>query len=148
MPQKELTDFQLELLQKKRNKDRVKQEQDLRKRVFALGVESNKERQLRIAVAKANRVIAADIDRIRGVVSTDESDGEDLDSNSSNDVETVSSYDSDTQTDHHVAAISDKDQLIELYARKRRLTHVLILALILVIVLLVTLLQQLSSQRW
>ncbi len=57
MPKKELTDFQLELLQKKRNKDRVKQEQDLRKRIFALGVESNKERQLRISVAKANQVI-------------------------------------------------------------------------------------------
>jgi hypothetical protein len=56
MPKKELSDFQLELLQKKRNKDRVKQEQDLRKRVFALGVESNKERQFRIAVAKANRL--------------------------------------------------------------------------------------------
>ena len=148
MPKKEPTDFQLELLQKKRNKERVKQEQDLRKRIFALGVESNKERQLRIAVAKANRVIAADIDRIRGIVSTDESDDEDLDSNSSNDVETVSSYDSDTQTDPYVATTSDKDQLIESYARERRLTHVLILALILVIVLLVTLLQQLSSQRW
>jgi hypothetical protein len=148
MPKKELTDFQLELLQKKRNKDRVKQEQDLRKRVFALGVESNKERQLRIAVAKANRVIAADIDRIRGIVSTDESDDEDLDSNSSNDVETVSSCDSDTQTDPYVATTSDKDQLIESYNRERRITHVLILALFLVIALLITLLQQLSSQRW
>ena len=57
MPKKQPTDFQLELLQKKRNKDRVKQEQDLRKRIFALGVESNKERQLRISVAKANQVI-------------------------------------------------------------------------------------------
>jgi hypothetical protein len=148
MPRKELTDFQLELLQKKRNKDRVKQEQDLRKRVFALGVESNNERQLRIAVAKANRVIAADIDRIRGIVSTDESDDEDLDNNSSNDVETVSSYDSDTQTDPYVATTSDKDQLIESYNRERRITHVLILALFLVIALLITLLQQLSSQRW
>jgi hypothetical protein len=148
MPKKELTDFQLELLQKKRNKERVKQEQDLRKRVFALGVESNKQRQLRIAVAKANRAIAADIDRVRGVVSTDESDDEDLDSNSSNDVETVSSHDSDTQTDPYVAATSDKDQLIESHARERRLTHVLILALSLIIVLLTTLLQQLSSQRW
>jgi hypothetical protein len=147
MPKKELTDFQLELLQKKRNKDRVKQEQDLRKRVFALGVESNKERQLRIAVAKANRVIAADIDRIRGVVSTDESDDEDLDSNSSNDVGTVSSLDSDTQTDPQAASTSDRDQLIEFYARERRLTHVLILALSLVIVLLAVLLQLLSSRR-
>jgi hypothetical protein len=41
MPKKELTDFQLELLQKKRNKERVKQEQALRKRIFALGVEKN-----------------------------------------------------------------------------------------------------------
>jgi hypothetical protein len=52
MPKKALTDFQLELLQKKRNKERVKQEHDLRKLIFALGVESNKERQLRISVAK------------------------------------------------------------------------------------------------
>jgi hypothetical protein len=75
MPKKEPTDFQLELLQKKRNKERVKQqEQDLRKCIFALGVESNKERQLRISVSKANQVIAADIARKRGVVSTDESD--------------------------------------------------------------------------
>jgi hypothetical protein len=148
MPKKELTDFQLELLQKKRNKDRVKQEQDLRKRIFALGVESNKERQLRISVAKANQVIAAEIARNRGIVSEDESDDEDLDSNSSNDVETVSSHDSDIQTEPYVAATSDKDQLIESYTRERRLTHVPILALILVIVLLVTLLQQLSSQRW
>jgi hypothetical protein len=119
MPKKELTDFQLELLQKKRNKDQVKQEQDLRQRVFALGVESNKERQLRIAVAKANRVIAADIDRIRGVVSTDDSDDEDLDSNSSNDVGTASSLDSDAQTEP-----SDKDQLIESYNSECRITHV------------------------
>ena len=49
MPKKQPTDFQLELLSKKSNKERVKQEQDLRKRIFALGVESNKERQLRIA---------------------------------------------------------------------------------------------------
>jgi hypothetical protein len=148
MPKKEPTDFQLELLQKKRNKERVKQEQDFRKRIFALGVESNKERQLRIAVSKANQVIAADIDRIRGVVSTDESDDEDLDSNSSNDVETVSSLDSDTQTDPQVALTSDRDQLIESYARERHLTHVLILAFFLVIALLIILLQQLSSQRW
>jgi hypothetical protein len=80
MPKKELTDFQLELLQKKRNKERVKQEQDLRKRIFALGVESNKERQLRISVANANKVIAAEIARKRGIVSEDESDDEDLDS--------------------------------------------------------------------
>ena len=65
MPKKELTDFQLELLQKNRNKARVKQEQDLRKRIFALGVESNKERQLRISVANANKVIAAGIARKR-----------------------------------------------------------------------------------
>jgi hypothetical protein len=148
MPKKELTDFQLELLQKKRNKDRVKQEQDLRKRIFALGVESNKERQLRISVAKANQVIAAEIARNRGIVSEDESDDEDLDSNSSNDVETVSSYDSDAQTDPQVASTSDRDQLIESNARERRLTHDLILALSLVIVLFATLLQQLSSQRW
>jgi hypothetical protein len=62
MPKKEPTDFQLELLSKKSNKERVKQVQDLRKRIFALGVESNKERQLRIAVSKANQVIAADIE--------------------------------------------------------------------------------------
>jgi hypothetical protein len=148
MPKKEPTDFQLELLQKKRNKERVKQEQDLRKRIFALGVESNKERQLRISVSKANQVIAADIARKRGVVSTNESDDEDLDCNSSNDVETVSSYDSDTQTDPYVAATSDKDQLIDSYNRERRINHVLILALFLVIALLITLLQQLSSQRW
>ena len=148
MPKKQPTDFQLELLSKKSNKERVKQEQDLRKRIFALGVESNKERQLRIAVSKANQVIAADIERFRGVVSTDESDDEDLDSNSSNDVGTVSSLDSDTQTDPYVAATSDKDQLIESYARERHLTHVLILALFLVIALLIILLQQLSSQRW
>ncbi len=149
MPKKELTDFQLELLQKKRNKERAKQEQDLRKRIFALGVESNKERQLRISVAKANQVIAAEIARNRDIASEDESDDEDLDSNSSNDVETVSSHDSDTQTDPYVAATSDKDQLIESYTtRERRLTHVLILALSLVIVLLATLLQQISSQRW
>ena len=148
MPKKQPTDFQLELLSKKSNKERVKQEQDLRKRIFALGVESNKERQLRIAVSKANQVIAADIARVRGVVCTDESDDEDLDSNSSNDVETVSSYDSDTQTDPYVATTSDKDQLIESYNRERRITHVLIPALFLVIALLVTLLQQLSSRRW
>ena len=148
MPKKQPTDFQLELLSKKSNKERVKQEQDLRKRIFALGVESNKERQLRIAVSKANQVIAADSERFRGVVSTDESDDEDLDSNSSNDVGTVSSLDSDTQTDPYVAATSDKDQLIESYARERHLTHVLILALFLVIALLIILLQQLSSQRW
>jgi hypothetical protein len=148
MPKKELTDFQLELLQKKRNKERVKQEQDLRKRIFALGVESNKERQLRISVANANKVIAAEIARKGGTVSEDESGDEDLDSNSSNDVETVSSHDSDTQTDPHVAATSDRDQPIESYARERRLTHVLILTFSLVIVLLATLLQQLSSQRW
>ena len=112
MPKKQPTDFQLELLSKKSNKERVKQEQDLRKRIFALGVESNKERQLRIAVSKANHIIAADIERVRGVVSTDESDDEDLDSNSSNDVGTVSSLDSDTQTDPYVAATSDRDQLI------------------------------------
>lgn len=148
MPKKQPTDFQLELLSKKSNKERVKQEQDLRKRIFALGVESNKERQLRIAVSKANQIIAADIERVRGVVSTDESDDEDLDSNSSNDVGTVSSLDSDTQTDPYVAATSDKDQLIESYNRERRITHVLILALLLVIALLIILLQQLSSQRW
>ena len=144
MPKKQPTDFQLELLSKKSNKERVKQEQDLRKRIF----ESNKERQLRIAVSKANQVIAADIERFRGVVSTDESDDEDLDSNSSNDVGTVSSLDSDTQTDPYVAATSDKDQLIEAYNRERHITHVLILALLLVIALLIILLQQLSSQRW
>ncbi len=148
MPKKAPTDFQLELLSKKSNKERVKQEQDLRKRIFALGVESNKERQLRVAVSKANQVIAADIARVKGVVSTDESDDEDLDSNSSNDVGTVSSLDSDTQTDPYVAATSDKDQLIESYARERHLTHVLILALFLVIALLIILLQQVSSQRW
>jgi hypothetical protein len=148
MPKKEPTDFQLELLQKKSNKERVKQEQDLRKRIFALGVESNKERQLRIAVSKSNQVIAADIARVRGVICTDESDDEDRDSSSSNDVETVSSYDSDTQTDPYVATTSAKDQLIESYNRERRITHVLILALFLVIALLITLLQQLSSQRW
>jgi hypothetical protein len=148
MPKKQPTDFQLELLSKKSNKERVKQEQDLRKRIFALGVESNKERQLRIAVSKANQVIAADIERFRGVVSTDESDDEDLDSNSSNDVGTVSSLDSDTQTEPYVAATSDKDQLIEAYNRERHITHVLILALLLVIALLIILLQQISSQRW
>jgi hypothetical protein len=148
MPKKDPTDFQLELLSKKSNKERVKQEQDLRKPIFALGVESNKERQLRIAVSKANQVIAADIERVRGVVSTDESDDEDLDSNSSNDVGTVSSLDSDTQTDPYVAATSDKDQLlIEAYNRERHITHVLILALFLVIALLIILLQQLSSPR-
>jgi hypothetical protein len=88
MPKKELTDFQLDLLQKKRNKARVKQEQDLRKRIFALGEESsNKERKLRIAVANANKVIAAEMKR--GIVSEDESDDDELDSNSSNEVETV-----------------------------------------------------------
>ena len=55
MPKKELTDFQIELLQKRRDKARNKQEQDLRKRVFTLAVESDRERKLRIAVAKANK---------------------------------------------------------------------------------------------
>jgi hypothetical protein len=89
--------------------------------MFVTGIELNPiSHTARIAVAKANRVIAADIDRIRGVVSTDESDDEDLDSNSSNDVGTVSSLDSDTQTEPYVAATSDKDQLIESYNRERR----------------------------
>jgi hypothetical protein len=148
MPKKELTDFQLECLQKKRNKVRVKQEQDLRKRIFAFGVESNKERQLRISVANANKVIAAEISRKRDIVSEDESDDDELDSNSSNEVETVSSHDSDTQTDLQTGSTSDRDKLTESHNRERRLSHALILALSLVIVLLVLLLQQPSSQRW
>jgi hypothetical protein len=94
---KELTDFQLDLLQKKRDKDRIKQERNLRRRIFTLAEESNKERKLRIAVANENKVIAAEIAKKRVIVSEDESDDDELDSDSSNDVETVSHHDSDTE---------------------------------------------------
>jgi hypothetical protein len=52
MPKKELTDF---LLQKKRDKARVKQEKNLRRHIFTLAEESNKERKLRIAVPNENK---------------------------------------------------------------------------------------------
>jgi translation initiation factor 2B subunit (eIF-2B alpha/beta/delta family) len=147
MPKKELTDFQLELLQKNRNKARVKQERDLRKRIFALGVESNKERQLRISVANANKVIAAEIARKRGIVSEDESDDDELDSNSSNEVETVTSNDSDANTDPHTSPINERDQQ-ESIIRQRDLSHALYFVLGLVIGLVIDLLQQPSPQRW
>ncbi len=111
MPKKELTDFELDLLQKKKDKARVKQEQDLRKRIFDLGEESNKERKLRISVANANKVIAAEIARKRGIVSEDEIDDDELDSYSSNEVETVSSHDSDTNTDPLTNPTNKRDKL-------------------------------------
>jgi hypothetical protein len=141
MPKKELNDFQLDLLQKKRDKARVKQEQDLRKRIFALGEESNKERKLRIAVANANKVIAAEIARKRGIVSEDESDDDELDSNSSNEVETVSSHDSDTNTDPHTSPTNERDKLQSLI-RERDFSHAVFLVFGLVIGLLIGLLQQ------
>jgi hypothetical protein len=147
MLKKELTDFQLDLLQKKRNKARVKQEQDLRKRIFALGVESNKERQRRISVANANKVIAAEIARKRGILSEDESDDDELDSNSSNEVETVSSNDSDANTDPHTSPTNERDQL-ESLIRQRDISHALYFVFGLVIGLLIDLLQQPSPQRW
>jgi hypothetical protein len=149
MPKKELTDYQLDLLQKKkRNKARVKQEQDLRKRIFALGVESNKERQLRTSVANANKVIAAEIARKRVIVSEDESDDdEELISNSSNEVETVTSNDSDSNADPYTSPTNERDQL-ESLIRQRDLSHALYFVFGLVLGLLIGLLQQTSPQRW
>jgi hypothetical protein len=65
MPKKELTDFQLDLLQKKRDKARIKQEQNLRRHIFTLAEESNKERKFRIAVANENKLIASEIAKKR-----------------------------------------------------------------------------------
>jgi hypothetical protein len=147
VPKKELTDFQLELLQKKRNKARVKQEEDLRKRIFALDVESNKQCKLRISVANANKVIAAEIARKRSIVSEDESDDDELDSNSSNEVETVSSHDSDTNTEPHISPTNERDKLQSLI-RERDFSHAVFLVFGLIIGLLIGLLQQPSSPRW
>jgi hypothetical protein len=108
MPKKELTEFQLDLLQRKRDKARIKQERNLRRRIFTLAEESNIERKLRIAVANANKLIASAIARKRAIISDDEGDDGELGSNSSNDVETVSHSGSDIETVSQVSNQLDK----------------------------------------
>jgi hypothetical protein len=97
MPKTELTAFQLDLLQRKRDKARIKQEQNLRRRIFTLAEESNKERKLCIAVANANKLIVSAIARKGAIVSDDEVDDEELGNNSSNDVKTASHHSSDSE---------------------------------------------------
>jgi hypothetical protein len=143
MPIKDLHDFQIELLQKRKDQSRKKQESDLRKNIFALAVESNRERILRIAVAKKNKA-ENEFGAFSSPVNSVED--EESDSDSSNEVEIVSSwagfksYDSNTQTESPAYAVDGRDKLIKSYDEQRKLSNALILALVTVIVLLIALL--------
>ncbi len=77
----------------------------------------------------------------------DESDDDELDSNSSNDVETVPSHDSDTNTDLQTSPTNDRDKQLESLIRERDFSHALFLFFGLIIGLLIELLQQPSSPR-